>query len=144
MSYKYSLEVAKKRIAELEEQIGEIRKEVRLTWRAARDSDGQTQAFRVLERMVDRVGYGRIQNSPSLVFDLQEASRLTDMSDGSAERLAERFNETYELLAPDFGYETRQDTKTFDPESANGKLMIAVCTQMIADSTSESFQKGSE
>lgn len=46
------------------------------------------------------------------------------------EALAVKFHETYERLAPDFGYETRDETKEFDPESANGKLMIAVCGEL--------------
>jgi hypothetical protein len=49
---------------------------------------------------------------------------------GSGE-VARLFHETYERLAPDFGYETRQDTRQFDPESANGRLMIAVCASLI-------------
>ena len=32
------------------------------------------------------------------------------------EQLALKFHETYERLAPEFGYETRSDTKKFDPE----------------------------
>lgn len=42
-------------------------------------------------------------------------------------RLARLFHETYERLAPSFGYETRDDTKVFDPTSKNGRLMVAVC-----------------
>lgn len=49
-----------------------------------------------------------------------------------AEALARQFHDTYERLAPAHGYETRKDTKTFDPEAANGKLMIAVCQQILA------------
>lgn len=49
-----------------------------------------------------------------------------------AEQMAKRFHETYERLAPLFGYETRAETRAFDPESANGKLMIAVCADFIA------------
>ena len=45
--------------------------------------------------------------------------------------LAELFHNTYEELAPSFGYETRKDTKIFDPDSANGKLTIAVCEHVI-------------
>lgn len=45
--------------------------------------------------------------------------------------LAARFHKIYELLAPHYGYETREDTKQFDPESPNGKLMTAVCAQII-------------
>jgi len=44
--------------------------------------------------------------------------------------LARQFHDNYERLAPDFGYETREDTKAFDPESANGKLMTAVAGEI--------------
>lgn len=44
--------------------------------------------------------------------------------------LATQFHELYESLAPSFGYETRQDTRQFDPESKNGRLMVAVCGAM--------------
>lgn len=44
-----------------------------------------------------------------------------------SEELARKFHETYEQLAPQFGYATREDTKQFDASSPNGKLMIAVC-----------------
>lgn len=49
------------------------------------------------------------------------------------EKLARKFHYTYEQLAPSFGYETRKDTKQFDPETANGKLMIAVCKEILGD-----------
>ena len=45
--------------------------------------------------------------------------------------LAERFHETYERLAPDFGYTTRPETRRFDPDSPNGRLMIAVCGEVL-------------
>ena len=48
------------------------------------------------------------------------------------EALARLFHDTYERLAPSFGYETRADTKAFDPETPNGRLMIAVCGQIAA------------
>ena len=41
--------------------------------------------------------------------------------------LARMFHDEYERQAPNFGYETRPDTRTFDPLSPNGLLMIAVC-----------------
>lgn len=41
------------------------------------------------------------------------------------EAMAEAFHETYERLAPDYGYQTRLNTRNFDPKSANGLLMIA-------------------
>ncbi|MCB8988100.1 MAG: hypothetical protein H6661_10175 [Ardenticatenaceae bacterium] len=49
-----------------------------------------------------------------------------------AERLARIFHQTYERLAPQFGYETRQETREFDPESPNGRLMTAVCGEILA------------
>jgi len=41
--------------------------------------------------------------------------------------LAVLFHVTYEKLAPREGYKTRTETRIFDPESPNGKLMIATC-----------------
>lgn len=49
----------------------------------------------------------------------------------SALALAKQFHEIYERLAPSFGYETRPDTRDFDPDSANGRLMVAVCQEII-------------
>lgn len=46
-------------------------------------------------------------------------------------KLAERFHETYERLAPLFGYETREETPEFVPGSPNGKLMVAVCYEIL-------------
>lgn len=45
--------------------------------------------------------------------------------------LAIMFHDTYEELAPKFNYETRKDTKEFDENSNNGKLMIAVCSKLL-------------
>ena len=50
----------------------------------------------------------------------------------SAEQLAQKFHDAYERMAPEYGYETRSDTKSFDPESKNGRLMIAVCSELMA------------
>ncbi len=44
--------------------------------------------------------------------------------------LARRFHEAYERLAPAFGYETRPETREFDPLSRNGLLMIAVLKEL--------------
>lgn len=48
----------------------------------------------------------------------------------NALEVAKKFHEVYELLAPSFGYETRTETRAFDAESPNGKLMIAVCQEV--------------
>ena len=45
---------------------------------------------------------------------------------------ARRFHDTYERLAPKFGYTTREDTRVFDPDSPNGKLMTAVCAELAS------------
>lgn len=50
-----------------------------------------------------------------------------------AEVLAKRFHETYERLAPNFGYETREASAkpwTEVPEQ-NRSLMVAVCQELI-------------
>jgi len=47
------------------------------------------------------------------------------------QKLASIFHDTYEALAPAYGYETRKETRDFDPKSPNGKLMIAVCEFII-------------
>jgi hypothetical protein len=49
--------------------------------------------------------------------------------------LARQFHETYERLAPQFDYKTKAETQTFDPASANGKLMVAVCDEIIKSQT---------
>ncbi len=59
-----------------------------------------------------------------------------------AMQLARAFHDTYERLAPAFGYETRLETKVFDPNSPNGQLMIAVCAQIAALTTSPRVDEG--
>jgi hypothetical protein len=65
---------------------------------------------------------------------LREALRQPAPTDLSAagESLAREFHERYGRLAPQFGYETREETRQFDPESPNGRLMIAVCCEIVA------------
>jgi len=50
-----------------------------------------------------------------------------------AYRLARKFHEMYEEFAPKFGYGTRGDTKEFDPESPNGRLMAYVCYHIVEE-----------
>lgn len=50
-----------------------------------------------------------------------------------AKELAERFHEAYERLAPQFGYTTRPETRVFDPESNNGRLMIAAIEEVCGN-----------
>lgn len=55
------------------------------------------------------------------------------------ERLAHLFHDTYERLASSFGYETRTDTRQFDPATPNGRLMIAVCSEINAALAAEGW-----
>ncbi len=50
-----------------------------------------------------------------------------------AYRLARRFHELYEQSAPAFGYKTKNETKEFDPDSANGRLMAWVCFCIVKE-----------
>ena len=56
-------------------------------------------------------------------------NKLTPMT--QIDNWARKFHDLYEKLAPKYGYETREDTKEFDPESPNGKLMTEVCNEII-------------
>ena len=44
-----------------------IAKEIKDTWRAMRTCESQLEAYRICERMVDRLGYGRRDDNPPLV-----------------------------------------------------------------------------
>lgn len=46
-------------------------------------------------------------------------------------KLAKLFHDTYERLAPSYGYETREETRQFDENSKNGQLMIATCNEIL-------------
>lgn len=50
-----------------------------------------------------------------------------------AENLARRFHETYERLAPQFGYETRKDSAVpwSEVPERNRALMVAVCGEVL-------------
>ena len=61
---------------------------------------------------------------------------------GSALALAKQFHDTYERLAPKYGYETRPDTRQFDADSPNGRLMVAVCREIIEQNPAVSGAHG--
>lgn len=58
------------------------------------------------------------------------------------EELARRFHSTYELLAPEFGYETRKESAKpwAEVPEQNKRLMIAVCAE-LANSFGADLQK---
>jgi len=85
------------------------------------------------------LGGACIVSSLSLAFIVirSEIRRLhkddEERSTNEAERLAKRFHETYERLAPQYNYKTRKESAVpWDevPES-NKSLMIAVCKELI-------------
>jgi len=78
----------------------------------------------------ESLGMGWMQSvQPLLLSEVKELLGVVDVEKKAFE-LAILFHNTYEKLAPAFGYETRLDTKVFDKNSANGKLMIAVCKEI--------------
>lgn len=79
--------------------------------------------------------YCAIHGGPRLAkFDPENypEDREVEQQKWTGEQLAERFHEIYERRAPEFGYETRKETREFDPTTPNGKLMIATCTEIAA------------
>ena len=56
---------------------------------------------------------------------------MPDALDVDAVAAARKFHDAYERLAPSFGYETRTETRLFDPDTPNGKLMVAVCGEVV-------------
>lgn len=85
-----------------------------------------------------------IQAARAYILSLEKEQAASGKEDALV--LAIRFHETYERLAPSFGYETRTDTKVFDPESKNGKLMVAVCSTLTAENAAlrEEVKRGEE
>ena len=70
-----------------------------------------------------------------LLGDLEamEKSEMTDLiKRDDVLKLARLFHENYEALAPEYGYKTRDETKDFDPTTANGQLMIATCSAVLS------------
>lgn len=48
----------------------------------------------------------------------------------NAIKLAVLFHELYEKFAPEYGYETKDETKVFNASAPNGQLMIRVCREI--------------
>lgn len=46
--------------------------------------------------------------------------------------ITKEFHDTYEKLASEYTYETRKDTKVFDINSNNGKLMYATVNEIVS------------
>jgi hypothetical protein len=65
-------------------------------------------------------------------FDSFDDSQISDreVESMNAIKLAILFHELYEKHAPEFGYETKDETKIFKANTPNGKLMIKVCREI--------------
>lgn len=46
--------------------------------------------------------------------------------------ITKKFHDTYEKLASEYTYKTREDTKVFDINSNNGKLMYATVNEIVS------------
>lgn len=46
--------------------------------------------------------------------------------------ITKNFHDTYEKLASEYAYKTREDTKVFDINSNNGKLMYATVNEIVS------------
>lgn len=68
------------------------------------------------------------------------------MTDKEAEDWARTFHETYEFLAPSFGYETRKESAVEwkDVPEKNRKLMTAVCKLIISTAIKDVLLKERE
>ena len=54
--------------------------------------------------------------------------------------ITKKFHDTYEKLASEYTYETREDTKVFDINSNNGKLMYATVNEIVSPILEENKQ----
>ena len=54
--------------------------------------------------------------------------------------ITKKFHDTYEKLSKKYSYETREDTKVFDINSNNGKLMYATVNEIVSPILKENEQ----
>ena len=88
---------------------------------------------KIVNQPKEVVENGYYGNFEDIIHIAQQAlsTEVTEPRMFCEEELAKLFHDTYERLAPEFGYATREDTKVFDQNSANGKLMVAVCEVIL-------------
>jgi uncharacterized protein YukE len=59
-------------------------------------------------------------------------TKAKDRRNKEALSLARMFHDLYEQLAPEYGYETREETRVFNPFTKNGALTVRVCSEILA------------
>lgn len=84
------------------------------------------EAFRLKREIIEKYA-PRSTRQPSDAFELAMA-----------------FHRIYERLAPYHGYETKEETRHFDPASTNGKLMLATCEELLNTYTFSAIQPRSD
>jgi hypothetical protein len=85
-----------------------------------------------VEQLLKAAGYDHAFGPDGMTIDMHGiALVLSRGSRTSPLELAMKFHEVYERLAPSFGYETRTETQVFNPKSTNGRLMVAVCAELL-------------
>jgi hypothetical protein len=90
---------------------------------------------------VYKEGHRDARHAAAELIAATEAGIPASPAPAGAEALARRFHDIYERLAPSFGYSTRLDTREFDPSTPNGRLMLAVCAEIVAAPTSTADAK---
>ena len=81
------------------------------------------------------LSYSGLSSESAKVKDKLFKAYETNWMNTDPEIMARLFHDTYEKLAPQFGYETRVDTREFDKNSVNGALMVAVCREIFINGT---------
>jgi len=76
-------------------------------------------------------GYRLEEGEVECDCDYKIANRQYPPLSGSALAVAKQFHDIYERLASEHGYVTRTETRQFDPDSPNGRLMIAVSKTIL-------------
>lgn len=101
------------------------------------DSDNAYECF------VRNIGYGcygdtRRARTPWKALTLAVVEIVNVYEDGTAAigydpalSMARQFHDTYERLAPSYGYKTRPETMVFNPDTPNGRLMIQTCREIM-------------
>ena len=72
---------------------------------------------------------GKPLNRDAIIAQLNSSQPEHDQLPGAI-KLAVMFHEIYERLAPQYGYETKPETRIFQGHTPNGQLMIAVCREL--------------
>lgn len=116
-------------------------------WKINREVNGGIEGWVALYKVSPMCPFAYVHEDEAeeIVSMLREKSELERI--GAAVNsiapfdLAIRFHEIYERLSSSFGYETRKATRCFEPDSPNGRLMIATCREILTYLASRKGEK---